>query len=50
MYNRFFSRYTNNKSYSLPFKPDYSLLIDIDEDIRFIHFDAKYRSEVEILD
>jgi predicted component of viral defense system (DUF524 family) len=50
MYNRLFSRYTNNKSYSLPFKPDYSLLIDIDEDIRFIHFDAKYRSEVEILD
>ncbi len=50
MYNRLFSRTTRDRSYSLPFKPDYSLLIDINEDIRFIHFDAKYRSEVEVLD
>jgi predicted component of viral defense system (DUF524 family) len=50
MYNRLFSRTTRDRSYSLPFKPDYSLLIDINQDIRFIHFDAKYRSEVEVLD
>lgn len=50
IYNRLFSRNTRNKSYSLPFKPDYSLLIDINNHIFFIHFDAKYRSEVEILD
>ena len=50
MYNRLFSRNTIDKSYSLPFKPDYSLLIDIDNNVFFIHFDAKYRSEVEILD
>ncbi|MDP3486131.1 MAG: DUF2357 domain-containing protein [Methanobacteriaceae archaeon] len=50
MYNRLFSRNTQDRSYSLPFKPDYSLLINIDNQIFFIHFDAKYRSEVEILD
>lgn len=50
MYNRLFSRNTMNKSYSLPFKPDYSLLIDLDDNLFFIHFDAKYRSEVEVLD
>jgi len=50
MYNRLFSRTTHDRSYSLPFKPDYSLLIDIGNEICFIHFDAKYRSEVEVLD
>ena len=50
MYNRLFSKNTRDKSYSLPFKPDYSLLIDINNEICFIHFDAKYRSEVEVLD
>jgi predicted component of viral defense system (DUF524 family) len=50
MYNRLFSRNTHDRSYSLPFKPDYSILIDINNHIFFIHFDAKYRSEVEILD
>ncbi|QUH22352.1 DUF2357 domain-containing protein [Methanobacterium alkalithermotolerans] len=50
MYNRLFSRNTRKKSYSLPFRPDYSLLIDLDGNIFFIHFDAKYRSEVEVLD
>lgn len=49
-YNRLFSRNTKESSYSLPFKPDYTLLIALDDKIFFIHFDAKYRSEVEVLD
>lgn len=49
MYNRLFSQNTKNKSYSLAFRPDYSLLIEINSRPFFIHFDAKYRSEVEIL-
>ena len=48
-YNRLFSRNTIDRSYSLPFKPDYSLLISIGDNEFFIHFDAKYRSEVEII-
>ena len=49
MYNRLFSNKTEFKSYSLPFRPDYSLLIKLDSDHYFIHFDAKYRSEGQIL-
>ncbi len=50
MYNRLFSQHTRNRSYSLPFKPDYSMLIQIEDKTFFIHFDAKYRSEGEILE
>lgn len=50
MYNRLFSQNTIDRSYSLPFKPDYTLLINMDDNIFFIHFDAKYRSEIEIID
>ncbi len=49
MYNRLFSKKSFYKSYSLPFRPDYTLLIQIDENPYLIHFDAKYRSEGEIL-
>lgn len=49
-YNKRFSRRTKkNPSYSLPFKPDYSLLVQTSNKEFFIHFDAKYRSEVDVL-
>ncbi len=49
-YNKRFSRKTRNPSYSLPFKPDYSILVKIDEYQFFLHFDAKYRSEGDVLE
>lgn len=50
MYNRKFSRrYPKYHSYSLPFKPDYTLKINFNKNIYFVHFDAKYRSEVTVL-
>ena len=48
-YNNLFSNNTHFKSYSLPFRPDYTLLIEFNSNIYFIHFDAKYRSEGEVL-
>lgn len=49
-YNKKFSRKTKEyHSYSLPFKPDYSLLVKTTTKNFFIHFDAKYRSEPDIL-
>lgn len=49
MYNRLFSNNTRFKSYSLPFRPDYTLLIEYNSENYFVHFDAKYRSEGEVL-
>lgn len=49
MYNRLFSKNTRFKSYSLPFRPDYTLLIKLDSNHYFVHFDAKYRSEGQVL-
>jgi hypothetical protein len=49
MYNRLFSNNTHFKSYSLPFRPDYTLLIEFNSEHYFVHFDAKYRSEGEVL-
>ena len=49
MYNRLFSKNSLYKSYSLPFKPDYTLLIEFNSNTYFVHFDAKYRSEGQIL-
>lgn len=49
MYNRLFSNNTSYKSYSLPFRPDYTLLIKFNSEHYFVHFDAKYRSEGEVL-
>jgi len=49
-YNKRFSRKTRNPSYSLPFKPDYSMLVKIDDYQFFLHFDAKYRSEGDVLE
>ncbi|AUB56314.1 hypothetical protein BK007_10005 [Methanobacterium subterraneum] len=49
MYNRLFSNNTLFKSYSLPFRPDYTLLIEYNSEHYFVHFDAKYRSEGEVL-
>jgi len=49
MYNRLFSNNTRFKSYSLPFRPDYTLLIEFNSEHYFVHFDAKYRSEGEVL-
>lgn len=48
-YNLTFSEKTKYKSYSLAFKPDYTLLISTEVDQHFIHFDAKYRSELDII-
>lgn len=50
IYNKRFSRKTRYPSYSLPFKPDYSILIDSESAKKFIHFDAKYRSEGEVME
>ncbi|WP_407410772.1 DUF2357 domain-containing protein [Methanobrevibacter sp.] len=47
-YNLKFSDDSNYKSYSLAFKPDYTLLVSIKGETHYIHFDAKYRSELEI--
>ena len=48
-YNLRFSDNSKYRSYSLPFKPDYTLLVKINESINYVHFDAKYRSELEII-
>lgn len=48
-YNKTFSSNTKYKSYSLAFRPDYSLLIRIGAEDYFIHFDAKYRSELDVI-
>ena len=48
-YNKTFSNNTKYKSYSLAFRPDYSLLIKINGEEYFIHFDAKYRSELDVI-
>lgn len=47
-YNLRFSDNSQFKSYSLAFKPDYTLLVNINGFENYIHFDAKYRSELEI--
>ena len=49
MFNRIFTNKTIYKSYSLPFRPDYTLLIEIDSNCYFVHFDAKYKSEGQVL-
>ena len=49
-YNLRFSEGSRYRSYSLAFKPDYTLLVTIDGITNYIHFDAKYRSELEIVD
>ena len=49
-YNLRFSDNSEYRSYSLAFKPDYTLLVTIGEHNHYIHFDAKYRSELEIID
>jgi len=50
-YNRGFSpRKTNRGSYSLPFRPDYTVCIhgENGKDRVYCHFDAKYRSQDEL--
>ncbi|WP_407394084.1 DUF2357 domain-containing protein [Methanobrevibacter sp.] len=47
-YNLRFSDDSQYRSYSLAFRPDYTLLVKIGEYTNYIHFDAKYRSELEI--
>lgn len=49
-YNGKFTEDTRCRSYSLPFKPDYSILVDVGECTYFIHLDAKYRSTVNLDD
>ena len=49
-YNGRFTRDTGCRSYSLPFRPDYSILVDVGECTYFIHLDAKYRSTVKLED
>jgi len=50
MYNRTFSKHTKEPSYSLPFRPDYTLFISDGDEKHFVHFDAKYRSKGEIIE
>ena len=45
-----FSNNSEYRSYSLAFRPDYTLLVTIGGETHYIHFDAKYRSELEISD
>ena len=47
-YNLKFSDKSQYRSYSLAFRPDYTLLVNIGEHTNYIHFDAKYRSELEL--
>lgn len=47
-YNLRFSEESKYRSYSLAFRPDYTLLVRIGENINYIHFDVKYRSGLEI--
>lgn len=47
-YNLKFNNNSFFESYSLAFKPDYTLLIEIDGNTNYIHFDAKYRSQLEL--
>lgn len=49
-YNLRFSDGSKYRSYSLAFKPDYTLLVTIGGITNYIHFDAKYRSELDIID
>lgn len=49
-YNLRFSDGSKYRSYSLAFKPDYTLRVTINDEVNYIHFDAKYRSELEIVD
>ncbi len=49
-YNLRFSDNSKYRSYSLAFKPDYTLLVTIGGKTNYIHFDAKYRSELEIIE
>ena len=49
-YNLRFSDRSQYRSYSLAFRPDYTLLVTINGETHYIHFDAKYRSELEITD
>ncbi len=49
-YNLRFSDGSKYRSYSLAFRPDYTLLVTINECTNYVHFDAKYRSELEIAD
>ena len=49
-YNLRFADNSQYRSYSLAFRPDYTLMVTIGEHVHYIHFDAKYRSELEIID
>lgn len=49
-YNLRFSDNSQYRSYSLAFRPDYTLLVTVAGETHYIHFDAKYRSELEISD
>jgi len=49
LYNRRFQKSKGDySSYSLGLQPDYTLHIETDNGIQFIHFDAKYRSEIQM--
>jgi hypothetical protein len=51
LYNRRFQKSKGDySSYSLGLQPDYTLHIETEEGVKFIHFDAKYRSELQIKD
>ena len=49
-YNLRFSDKSQYRSYSLAFKPDYTLRVKINGKVNYVHFDAKYRSELEIIE
>ena len=47
LYNRTFSQKSKNRSYSLNLRPDYTLIIKYMNNTYLIHFDAKYRSDIQ---
>lgn len=49
LYNRRFQKSKGEySSYSLGLKPDFTLSIKTDNGTKFIHFDAKYRSDIQV--
>lgn len=53
LYNYKFLEYTSNRknkkysSYSIQLDPDFSIKLKSNDDVKFIHFDAKYKSKID---
>lgn len=49
-YTKKFNQNTIDKSYSLPFKPDYTIILKNNDKKYLIHFDAKYKVDTILID